>query len=137
MQDSETLVHEMKLIGQGMEVKTNDAAHQVRGNSRGLGSPNINQVKVYFPGSGYQMTPVFLLDGLNSGATVSGPAVIIDKTQTIVLVPGSKASILTSHVIIDLGEAKGAVGDVALPQTVNPVHLSVFGHRFMGIGTLR
>ncbi|CZR57840.1 probable 5-oxoprolinase [Phialocephala subalpina] len=118
MQDSETLVHEMKLIGQGMEVKTDDAAHQV---------------KVYFPGSGYQMTPVFLLDGLNPGATVSGPAVIIDKTQTIVLVPGSKASILTSHVIIDLGEAKVAVSDVALPQTVNPVHLSVFGHRFMGI----
>ncbi|KAF8860972.1 5-oxoprolinase [Acephala macrosclerotiorum] len=118
MQDGETLVEEMKSIELATEAKTTDAAHEV---------------KVYFPGSGYQMTPVFLLDGLNRRTTIRGPAVVIDKTQTIVLVPGSKASILTSHVIIDLGEAKIAVGEVALPQTVNPVHLSVFGHRFMGI----
>ncbi|KUJ15080.1 uncharacterized protein LY89DRAFT_671471 [Mollisia scopiformis] len=118
MQDSEVLVEEMKAIEQATSVKDSDAVHQVG---------------VYFDSSGYQMAPLFLLDGLKPGSYVSGPAIIIDKTQTIVLVPGSKASILTSHVIVDLGETKIAAAGDSLPVAADPVQLSVFGHRFMGI----
>ena len=63
---------------------------------------------------------------------VSGPAIIIDDTQTIIVVPGAEAKILTSHVVIDLAREKTQhAGDGEL--VVDPIKLSIFGHRFMGI----
>jgi 5-oxoprolinase (ATP-hydrolysing) len=47
-------------------------------------------------------TPVFLLDKLDIGDEVDGPAMIIDDTQTIVLVPGAKAVLTTQHLYIEL-----------------------------------
>jgi len=47
-------------------------------------------------------TPVFLLDKLDIGDEVEGPALIIDNTQTIVLVPGSKAVLTRQHLFIEL-----------------------------------
>lgn len=63
---------------------------------------------------------------------VSGPAIIIDDTQTIIVVPGAEAKILTSHVVIDMAHEKAqhaADGELV----VDPIKLSIFGHRFMGI----
>ncbi|KAJ6157946.1 hypothetical protein N7470_005538 [Penicillium chermesinum] len=60
----------------------------------------------YFDGHPERIeTPVFLLDQLEKGSRVTGPAVIIDKTQTIVV----------------------------SPEEVDPIRLSIFGHRFMSI----
>lgn len=79
------------------------------------------------------MAPVFLLEQLKKGDSVEGPALIIDKTQTIVVPPNSKASILTSHVIIDrLDENTVPVVD-ATEIVADPIQLSVYSHRFMGI----
>jgi 5-oxoprolinase (ATP-hydrolysing) len=47
-------------------------------------------------------TPVFLLDKLRVGDEVVGPAVVIDNTQTIVLVPGSTAVLTSGHMYITL-----------------------------------
>ncbi|KAF7373371.1 hypothetical protein MSAN_00546700 [Mycena sanguinolenta] len=47
-------------------------------------------------------TPVFLLDNLELGDTVEGPAMIIDNTQTIVLVPGAKSVLTSKHLYITL-----------------------------------
>ncbi|KIJ67449.1 hypothetical protein HYDPIDRAFT_84895 [Hydnomerulius pinastri MD-312] len=47
-------------------------------------------------------TPVFLLDTLSVGDEVSGPAMIIDNTQTIVVVPGAKAVLTSRHLYITL-----------------------------------
>ncbi|KAF7307667.1 hypothetical protein MKEN_01126600 [Mycena kentingensis (nom. inval.)] len=47
-------------------------------------------------------TPVFLLDRLDVGEAVEGPAMIIDDTQTIVLVPGAKAVLTSKHLYINL-----------------------------------
>ncbi|KAJ7058134.1 5-oxoprolinase [Mycena amicta] len=47
-------------------------------------------------------TPVFQLERLDVGDTVEGPAMIIDHTQTIVLVPGSKAVLTSKHLYITL-----------------------------------
>jgi 5-oxoprolinase (ATP-hydrolysing) len=47
-------------------------------------------------------TPVFRLDKLDVGDTVEGPAMIIDETQTIVVVPGAKAVLTSQHVYITL-----------------------------------
>lgn len=78
---------------------------------------------------------------LKPGSTVQGPSIIIDNTQTIVVVPKARAHILTSHVVIDLPEAESASvngGDAnasgsLATQEIDPIKLSIFGHRFMSI----
>ncbi|KAG6829208.1 hypothetical protein H0H92_005337 [Tricholoma furcatifolium] len=47
-------------------------------------------------------TPVFLLDHLEVGDSLEGPAMIIDDTQTIVLVPGAHAVLTSKHLYITL-----------------------------------
>jgi len=47
-------------------------------------------------------TPVFLLDRLAVGDVVEGPAMIIDDTQTIVVVPGAKGVLTSKHLYITL-----------------------------------
>ncbi|KAG9312757.1 Hydantoinase/oxoprolinase-domain-containing protein [Chiua virens] len=47
-------------------------------------------------------TPVFLLDQLNIGDEVAGPAMVIDNTQTIVVVPGAKAVLSSKHLYMTL-----------------------------------
>lgn len=64
------------------------------------------------------------------GDVLEGPAIILDETQTLVIAPGAKAKILTSHVVIDVSSvAKAEVSD----HKVDPATLSTFGHRFMSI----
>jgi 5-oxoprolinase (ATP-hydrolysing) len=54
---------------------------------------------VYFDGLGrVKDTPVYLLDNLEVGETIDGPGVVIDATQTIVLIPNSKA-VLASNIL--------------------------------------
>ena len=54
---------------------------------------------VYFDGLGrVSDTPVYLLDNLEVGDVIEGPGVVIDATQTILLIPGSKA-VLTSNIL--------------------------------------
>ncbi|ELU41298.1 5-oxoprolinase [Rhizoctonia solani AG-1 IA] len=57
---------------------------------------------VYFEGPGRIDTPVFLLEKLEVGDVVSGPAMIIDNTQTIVLNPHSKTTVTRNHLFISL-----------------------------------
>lgn len=63
---------------------------------------------------------------------IPGPAIIIDKTQTIIVVPGAQAKVLTSHVVVDLAQ-EGSRDISSGELVVDPIKLSIFGHRFMGI----
>jgi len=47
-------------------------------------------------------TPVYLLEKLETGDEVTGPAMIIDNTQTIVIVPEAKAVLTSKHLYISL-----------------------------------
>ncbi|KAL2845258.1 Hydantoinase B/oxoprolinase-domain-containing protein [Aspergillus pseudoustus] len=88
---------------------------------------------VYFARTGRVDTPVFFLDKLAPGSLISGPAMIIDKTQTIVIEPNATATVLSRHVILDLsssGKKQQAVVDATV---VDPIKLSIFGHRFMSV----
>jgi len=49
-------------------------------------------------------TPVFELGKLVVGDAVDGPAVVIDDTQTIILIPGARAVLASRHLVITLGE---------------------------------
>jgi 5-oxoprolinase (ATP-hydrolysing) len=90
--------------------------------------------KVYFEKSGWLATPVYELKALPIGARASGPALLIDNTQTILVVPGAVANILESCVLIDLGRLHPAAS-MAEPADLDfsPIKLSIFGHRFMSI----
>lgn len=87
---------------------------------------------VYFEGLGWQKTPVYLLNSLSPGEQVHGPAMIIDNTQTIVVTPNAIATALKEHIVIDIKQTTLA-GQPSTGPVLDPVQLSVFGHRFMGI----
>lgn len=58
---------------------------------------------VYFDEIGrVNNTPVFLLPSLETGDKLEGPAMIIDDTQTIVLIPGATAILTSKHLYITL-----------------------------------
>ena len=58
---------------------------------------------VYFEDIGrVDDTPVFELPSLETGDVVQGPAMIIDDTQTIVLIPRSEAVVTRRHLVINL-----------------------------------
>jgi 5-oxoprolinase (ATP-hydrolysing) len=92
----------------------------------------IQMVKdVYFEGLGWRKTPVYLLGSLRVRDQVKGPAMIIDDTQTILVAPNATATVLTQHVVIDM--ASQNVDRSLSGPVLDPIQLSVFGHRFMGI----
>lgn len=99
--------------------------------SLGLKSPSPQSYdKVYFTETGWKDTPVYNLDLLSSGQTVSGPALIINDTQTLVIVPGADATILTNNVVVDI--QTGEKHEVS-STVVDPIQASIFAHRFMGV----
>ena len=75
---------------------------------------------------------------MKSGMKVAGPAIILNKTSTIVVEPESEASIDEyGNVEIDLindnaqRDCKGFKSIDEVP--LDPIELSIFGHRFMSI----
>lgn len=60
---------------------------------------------------------------------------IIDKTQTLLIQPECIATVLSRHVVIDIVDEKATEtsSNSITPRIVDPVLLSVFGHRFMSI----
>lgn len=85
---------------------------------------------IYFRESGKKDCPIFRISDLEPGAVVEGPALILDETQTIVIQPTNKATILTDHVFIDIGLGPRKKIDL---DKIDPIMLSVFGSRFMSI----
>lgn len=93
-------------------------------------STDMNQQNVYFKSTKFTPTPVYALGELAPGTLIQGPAIIIDKTQTLVVTPESQARVLGSHVLIDI---TSDVKEDVSSRVVDPAMLSVFGHRFMSI----
>jgi 5-oxoprolinase (ATP-hydrolysing) len=61
----------------------------------------LNSQQVYYEG-GRKETPVYKLEDLEVGNSISGPAMLADGTQTIVVTPKATAIILKTHVVINL-----------------------------------
>ena len=93
-------------------------------------------LRVYFEG-GWTDAPLFVLKDRIPGDVISGPAMIYDETQMIVVQPGATARILKSHVVIDLGTSSTSplAGADTLEEglTEDPIKLSIMSNRFMGI----
>ncbi|KAK7049944.1 hypothetical protein VNI00_005374 [Paramarasmius palmivorus] len=68
----------------------------------GLPERRQNMTSMYFEQTGRIDVPVFLLENLDQGDLVKGPAAIVDGTQTLILDPASEAKICSRHVYISL-----------------------------------
>lgn len=86
--------------------------------------------EVYFKELGWDQTQVHKLGALRPGSKIKGPALVIDNTQTIVITPGATATILSDTVVIDVEVGNK---EALSTRTVDPIQLSIFGHRFMGV----
>ncbi|XP_017914195.1 PREDICTED: 5-oxoprolinase isoform X3 [Capra hircus] len=94
------------------------------------GPPRVDKMtQCYFEG-GYQETPVYLLGELGCGHKLQGPCLIIDSNSTILVEPGCQAEVTeTGDIRISVGaETASMVG-----MQLDPIHLSIFSHRFMSI----
>lgn len=88
----------------------------------------------YFDGHSRRIdTPVYLLDGLAKYSRITGPAIIIDQTQTIVVAPNAVANLLNTCIIIDLMDEPALSASKSISSGIDPIRLSIFGHRFMSI----
>ncbi|KAH0350800.1 putative 5-oxoprolinase, partial [Aureobasidium melanogenum] len=85
---------------------------------------------VFFPLHGYVEVLIYTLGTLTVGSRVSGPCLIVDETQTVVVIPGAVATILKSLIVIDLPDPERQNVSTSV---INPVQLSVFKHRFFGV----
>lgn len=87
---------------------------------------------VCFENHGWVDTTSYSLKSLLPGNKIEGPAIIIDDTQTIIVEPDSIVTVLSNRLIIDIHRQDSA--NITKDTTkVDPIQLSVFGHRFMSI----
>lgn len=128
------LVEDIRVRGVGKATSFTPEAPQKELNSTAsipVGSEKQDDSSsVYFAGVGQMNTPVFFLNNLQPGTFIQGPAMIIDNTQTIVVEPNATAKILSRHVILDVKSSKKQIDDATV---VDPIKLSIFGHRFMSV----
>ncbi|GAB6023455.1 hypothetical protein CHUAL_008235 [Chamberlinius hualienensis] len=95
------------------------------------GPPPIeHSTRCYFD-QGFMDTNVYLLETLKANHVIDGPAIIINKTSTILVEPDCSAEI-TVH-----GDVKITIGISSTLRKVSPeldvIQLSIFSHRFMSI----
>lgn len=88
--------------------------------------------KVFYDKYGWTEASVYQLNTISPGVHIPGPAMIIDKTQTIVVDHESKAVVLPEHVILEVWKSEQQQQSLTT-NAVDPVQLSVFGHRFMTV----
>lgn len=85
---------------------------------------------VFFGSSGWTETPVYLFSSIKDGVVIRGPAMIVDKTQTLLVGLTASAYMEKDNLILDVDAPR--VKNVSA-TVLDPVALSVFRHRFMGV----
>jgi 5-oxoprolinase (ATP-hydrolysing) len=124
-----------KLIAESIEVEASSVAKH---SSTGRAQPRQDMKREILPptrlysGGRWLKAAVHRTDALDTGASIAGPALLIEPHQTIVIEPGWKA---------DITQARAVVLTRAVPKTVatrvgaeiDPVLLEVFANLFMAI----
>lgn len=89
----------------------------------------VAQRACYFEG-GWADSQIYDLETLLAGHRIQGPAIIIHDTSTVIIEPGSAATITRfGDVEIEVGTAD----DKKLGTQLDPIQLSIFSHLFMSI----
>lgn len=90
--------------------------------------PN-ESVHIYFEHVGRVLTPVYYADSLLHGQSIAGPAIIIQNVATVIVEPNCTATISNGDIEITIEENSNR----CITTVVDPIYLSIFSHRFMGI----
>ncbi|CAK7237845.1 hypothetical protein SBRCBS47491_010172 [Sporothrix bragantina] len=97
-------------------------------------SAACSTASIYFEKCGRIQAPVYNLDDLSLHQIVTGPAIILDKTQTILVIPGSTATVLDKKLVLRIQADSAKLPTKSLEVgTIDPIVLSIFAHRFMSI----
>jgi 5-oxoprolinase (ATP-hydrolysing) len=98
-----------------------------------LGPPASSETaRTYFE-HGWEDVPVYEMKNLLPGHVVTGPSLIIQAISTVVLELGCTAFVTASGDLDITVESKVEVVESTGEIQEDPVQLSIFGHRFMGI----
>jgi len=89
----------------------------------------LETVSVYFDGARVP-TPVYSFDTLLPGQAVVGPAIVVQNVATVVVEPRCTARVAAGG---DLEITVEESNDKAVTTALDPIYLSIFSHRFMGI----
>ena len=100
---------------------------------KAVGKGKAEFSKMGFWDSQFKETKVFRLENLDLGTKVDGPAIIADDTQTNVIPPHCYALVLKSHIVVKIEKKTDHSNKKSSNNDINPVMLSVFGHRFTDI----
>jgi 5-oxoprolinase (ATP-hydrolysing) len=134
--DRDIIVDDVRVRGigksfEGLEKTVDQQLKDVKLRDLSKGEKQYSSSMVYFEG-GRKDTPIYKLEDLHVGDRVKGPAIIADGTQTIVVTPGASATIIDTHVVIQIGDVDTNDKKTGT-QHVDPIMLSIFAHRFMAI----
>ncbi|KAL2143733.1 hypothetical protein VTI28DRAFT_10097 [Corynascus sepedonium] len=137
LDDRDIIVDDVRVRGIGKsfryDEKSVDEQFKTVARKEVSASKKHSETQVYFEGGRVQ-TPVYKLGDLSVGEVVTGPAMLADGTQTIVVTPNTTALVLETHVVIDIPESeKDRYSKASQEREVDPIMLSIFGHRFMAI----
>ncbi|KAI0015436.1 hydantoinase [Xylariomycetidae sp. FL0641] len=134
-QPRDILVDDVRVrsVGKAMDVPISSAFDQL-GDSDSFpvveASKAKSTQKVYFQTTKWTDTAIFHINSIPKKSKIRGPAVAVDATQTIIIEEDAEAIVLDEHIVLDLVSTKQkAVGT----DEVDPIQLSVFGHRFMSV----
>ncbi len=93
----------------------------------------LRQERVYFTGEGWLEAPVFEREQLAPGASLAGPALVLDASSTLVLDPGFSLRVAEDGLLVLEDGAPLQARALTSAATPDPVSLEVFGNRFMSI----
>lgn len=142
--DKEIIVDDVRVRAIGKSVTNNesyvdDQIEELEANN-GIFNVTDDTIKfkkeVYLDGE-HQVTPVYRLEDFKIGTKIYGPAIVADGTQTNLIPPNSSALILRSHMVVTIDDVNKSNAsqeqESSVDTAVDPVLLSIFGHRFMDI----
>mmetsp|Transcript_16483 Transcript_16483/g.35896 ORF Transcript_16483/g.35896 Transcript_16483/m.35896 type:complete len:1053 (+) Transcript_16483:21-3179(+) len=107
----------------------------------GVPTASLGTTKAYFE-TGWHEVPVYKVEDLKPGHNIPGPSIIVQPISTVVLEVGCEAFVtLNGDLKIEIGkqqqDEENNLADASeglIPEVVeDPVKLSIFSHRFMGI----
>ncbi|KAJ9201029.1 hypothetical protein DTO164E3_3778 [Paecilomyces variotii] len=87
--------------------------------------------KVYLDDE-WEDVPIYKLESMKVASYLTGPAIITDETQTILVEKGYECFITSHHVVIDRYQQEQSSNSIT-SNKVNPIQLSCFANRFMSI----
>ena len=103
--------------------------------SLGVPEATLGTTRAYFE-KGWEEVHVYKIEDLKAGHEIPGPSIIVQPISTVVLEIGCKAFVTSAGDLkIEVGKEEDVdhTNDAVSEVKEDPVQLSIFSHRFMGI----